>query len=251
MIYVLSYKQTQNLGDAVQTLALIEYLKSINIDLTNINFVDKQALVTHHYFNKKNSKYIINGWHRREEEPLPKEAFFVSIHASKEHLSLINKNQIIGCRDIWTLENCKKLNIQSYLTGCVTITIPVRSKISSNKILDIDINNKSDNHIQLTQKIDKFLSWSEQLSLAKIRLKEMSESDLVRTTRLHCLLPCIAMGIPVILESIPHYQPERFSFFDKYIPFNKVIELNSGVREQLIDVWNLNAHKILDKLYEQ
>lgn len=43
------------------------------------------------------------------------------------------------------------------------------------------------------------------------------EATLVITSRLHCAVPCIAMGIPVIL--VKNSFDERFSWVDKYIPF--------------------------------
>lgn len=236
MVKILSYSNTGNLGDAIQTIAMIEYLKSVGI--TQYSYVDRKNI---------DSDTIVNGWHRNSNEFLPKNAIFISLHTDIKHLQTIDHNILIGCRDYWTLDNCKKLNKKAILTGCVTINLPALNNSKKSDILYIGSLKKNiDDSQKLTQFIDQNMPWDKQLNAAQNRLRELSSASLVYTTRLHVLLSCIAMGTTVILEGMPVFQSERFSWFRDIIPIGKPIESNSGIREQLIDIWKNNSSKILD-----
>jgi hypothetical protein len=240
---IISYKSSINLGDAIQTVAMIEHLKKNNI--TNYSFVDRSNL---------ENNMIINGWHRDKKEPLPKKSTYISTHTDLDHLKEIDKNNIIGCRDFWTLNNCKYLNLKSLITGCVTINLPkinYEQKTFKTLFIDSTYQNNIDilfkNDIYITQKIKENTEWLDQLNQASERLKLISSASLVHTTRLHILIPCIAMEIPVILDKIPKSQPERFTFFLDYIPINKVITKDSGIKQELLDIWEKNSSKVIEK----
>lgn len=241
---IIGYKNTINLGDAIQSIALYRYLISKNIDIDK-NIIFRQNLGKKCCANK-NICYI-NGWHRKKEELLPNKAIFISLHADTDHLSKVDKSCFVGCRDSWTLDNCRELGLRSIITGCVTITFEsVKVTKTAKDIIFVDSTHERTNpDVTFTQKIPENLSWLDQLLLAKQRLELLSKAALVHTKRLHILLPCIAMGIPVVLDRIPFFQPERFSFFLDFIPVNKPIERNSGIREQLIEIWNNNSTQVL------
>jgi hypothetical protein len=238
-------KNPGNLGDAIQSLSVIEFFKKKQIPISG--FVDRKCL---------EEGMFINGWQKYPQESLPKYGLFCSIHSDVEHLKNINKKQLIGCRDNWTQNNCQRIGLNSVVTGCVSINLPIISKNNNqktNQTLFIDSIHKEKN--QYTQSINKYMSWENQLKLAKNRLNLISKASLVHTTRLHILIPCIAMGIPVILDNIPGKQEgwtesERFSHIENFIQINKVIEIQDGVREQLLDIWNLNSKKVLDAYCE-
>ncbi len=231
-----SHIREGNLGDAIQTLASIEFLNHKNIAISG--FVDRKKLENHMF---------INGWHKYSNEILPNYAIFCSIHSDIEHLKKINKSCLVGCRDIWTKSNCDKINLQSVVTGCVTINLPpINSNHTNNNTIFIDSIYTDQN--QYTQKIDINTSWSDQIKLAKSRLTLLSSASLVHTTRLHILIPCIAMGVPVILDQIIH-DNDRFDFINKFIQIGKPIEKNDGIRDALLDMWNINSTKVLDSYF--
>lgn len=217
-----------NLGDGIQTLAVIEFFKQKNIQLSG--FIDR---------NNLQDDMFINGWHRYKNQNLPSKAIYCSLHTDKDHLLSIDKSIYIGCRDNWTSENCKSVGLQCSVTGCITINFPLSNETKQN-VLYIDSIHDSTNH-NYTQFISDNLSWEDHLVLAKNRLKLISTASLIYTTRLHVLIPCIAMGIPVCLDKIPK-DKERFSHISKFIPINKIIELNSGIREELLEIWKKNTH---------
>lgn len=227
------YDIESNLGDAIQTLAVIEFLKKNNID--TYEFVDRKNMV---------DGMLVNGWHRFPEETLPKHGLFLSIHTDKEHLVKILKNNFIGCRDTYTKEQCDAAKLRSVETGCITINFPLCDTTNNKSILFIDsIHNNSN---QLTQTLSPNTDWYKQLELAKKRIQLLQTASLVHTTRLHILIPCIAMGIPVILDKISEYSPERFSMIKNFITIGKVIEKESGIRDMLLDIWIKNSSKIIE-----
>lgn len=217
-----------NLGDGIQTLAVIEFFKQKNIQPSG--FIDR---------NNLQDNMFINGWQRYKNQNLPSKAIYCSLHTDKNHLLSIDKNIHIGCRDNWTNRNCQSVGLQSSVTGCITINFPLSNETKQN-ILYIDSIHDSTNH-NYTQFISDNLSWEDHLVLAKNRLRLVSTASLVYTTRLHVLIPCIAMGIPVCLDKTP-IDKERFSHISKFVPINKIIELNSGIREKLLEIWKKNTH---------
>ncbi len=120
----------------------------------------------------------------------------------------------IGCRDQHTLEVARECGVQAYLNGCMTITLPkLVNRGKADKVYIIDVCD------ELLDKIPKELKESaiyktqqvwgrivtEEESLAAYA-EYQQEARLVITSRLHCAVPCLAWGIPVILamKSISH-----------------------------------------------
>jgi hypothetical protein len=238
-------KNLGNLGDAIQTLAVMEFLRNKQIPVSG--FVERRNLV---------DGMFINGWQKYEIERLPSKALFCSIHTDAEHLNDLDKNNLIGCRDHWTHSNCRAAGLESVVTGCVTINLPPpdREAQRTNETLFVDSIHKSKN--QYTQKIDSHLSWEEQMTLAKNRLEALAKAPLVHTTRLHVLIPCIAMGTPVILDEIPgeknrHVESTRFGHIKNFIQTKRPIEIEDGTRENLLEAWNANSEKVLDSYFSQ
>lgn len=225
-----------NLGDAIQTLAVLEFFKQRNIKVSG--FVDRSCLI---------DGMFVNGWHRYPHEELPHNAIFCSIHTDQDHLARVNKKCIIGCRDSWTHNIAQYMGFQSVVTGCITINFPLSTSKKRNNILYIDSSRHDKN--QYTQSIDVSTSWLDQLDMATKRLNLLSDAALVYTRRLHILIPCIAMGVPVILDEIPtsKFNEERFSYIKDFVVAGKPIELDSGVRERLLGEWRKNT-KYLDDL---
>lgn len=231
-----SHIPSGNLGDGIQTLAVLEFFKQNHIKFSG--FVDRNFL---------QDGMFINGWHKYKNQILPTKATYCSLHTDRQHLLSIDKNVHIGCRDIYTAQQCKSIGLKYSITGCITINFPVSDE-PKNNILFIDSIHDSKDH-KYTQYINDNLCWNDHLILAKDRLKLISTASLVYTTRLHVLIPCIAMGVSVCLDRIP-IDKERFSHILKYVPVNKIIEKNSGIREQLLDIWKKNTN-YLENIFQK
>ncbi len=123
----------------------------------------------------------------------------------------------IGCRDVYTVELLRKLEIESYFAGCVTLTLdaprePVKPEREYICLVDVD-----EKAIALVQKqlegtnidirviphvMEKSMvsiPWEQRRETIEDLLSLYQNAKCVVTFRLHCLLPCLAMGTPVLL----------------------------------------------------
>lgn len=120
--------KTKNIGDYIQILATRQFYDRID------GTIEKEELS--HFSNKSGEKVkaIINGWFMWKPENWPPsediDPLFVSIHFSpliiKEILSkkeYLKRHSPIGCRDLCTLKALKEGGINSYFSGCLTLTL--------------------------------------------------------------------------------------------------------------------------------
>jgi hypothetical protein len=220
---LVSYNEENvNIGDALQTLTLYNFIKN---NYKNIN-IDGYSDRT----NLENKNVIVNGWHRRIEEPLPNEGIFIGIHTAYDNTRVIKKNTLIGCRDIFTLNEVKKnKNIRGIFSGCSTITIPF-------------YDGKRDGGVAEYMHQDLktgYIPFDEQLKMAGNLIEELKTKELVMTNRLHIVIPCIALGTPVIINP-RNFQKERFTifkYFKEFPGFNKIITRESGLKEKMENVF--------------
>lgn len=205
-----------NVGDALQTIAMKEFLLRYNIHVDE--YRDRKAL---------RSNMVINGWHRNPHEKLPRHAFFVGLHTDAYHLQDVEKGEMIGCRDEYTLNQVQQVGgLRGILSYCVTTTFDVYTGPRKGTI-----------HVNEVpwEELPVDPSWDEQVRSVYELLHKLKTAELVFTDRLHVILPCIAFGTPVILRPRP-FQSERFSLFDnlpEYRGHGQVVMLESGLRERL------------------
>ena len=121
----------------------------------------------------------------------------------------------VGVRDESSIEFLNDLGIDNYFSGCITLTLP-KQKETDDKGTYIVINDLNpacekatrkwaeDNGLEvrvLTHQLgtgNAELSFEERMKLAEERLIVYQNAVCVVTRRLHCTLPCIAMGVPVV-----------------------------------------------------
>jgi len=162
---------------------------------------------------------------------------FISMHLipselTEEAVAYLRGYEPIGCRDERTLNTLRRYGIQAYLSGCITAVIPRRGEVpEAKKMLLIDtpesleqylpdnIRSKAERLTHLLPLPNRAMTQAEAEELYRVcraRLESYRrEAALVISSRMHALVPCMAMGIPVIgvFENISY----RFSWFDKYI----------------------------------
>lgn len=186
---------------------------------------------------------------------------FISTHFAISELTSIQVNYLksyepIGCRDEYSLNTMRKYGIQAYLSGCITTILDKTEKTASNnKVYFIDIPEKLkdyipeelkenavyDTHLIEIPNREMTVDEAEKYyNLSIERIKEYSKNAcLMVSSRLHALVPCIAMGIPVIgvFDNISY----RFSWLDKFIHLYAPEEFDSiDWNPQTID---LEEHK--------
>ena len=128
----LSYPKSNNLGDYIQSIATKEIIGEDSIGL------DRENL---HIYNGSNVYLIMNGWFMQNSRNWPPSdkitPFFISFHINpiakdnlltKKGLEYFQKHEPIGCRDMYTQNLLQKKGINSYFSGCLTLTLRNKKK---------------------------------------------------------------------------------------------------------------------------
>lgn len=119
---------TKNIGDYIQSLAARQYAEEYSY------LVEKEDLS--HFQSDEKVKVIMNGWYMIRPENWPPSDSIVplltSIHISplcsnrmlsKEGIEYMKKYGPVGCRDLGTKDILDKAGVQSYFSGCLTLTL--------------------------------------------------------------------------------------------------------------------------------
>ena len=216
----LAYRGLNNLGDHIQSIATERLLPSI------VQRFNRDTLA---YANPTVPLSIVmNGWFSHHPETcLPRSVnlhpVFWGFHitdtndswdyfSQKEVLRYLRQYEPIGCRDPYTAERLSALGVETFVSYCLTLTLPRREKKPENgKVFVVDAF-----QVPLPEELKKEAIYYTHISFFKYRdaLKRLharrllhvyrSEARLVITSRLHCLLPCMAMGIPVVFFNNPN-----------------------------------------------
>ena len=214
-----NYIGLNNLGDHIQSIATERLIQKVSIRL------NRDTL--RHEAPDENYFLIMNGWFTHNPIhcfPPAKQIIpvFWGFHIAKHKLvwdhflsdnciAYLKKHGPIGCRDRFTAERLAKIGVNTFYSKCLTLTLDKRETEPVNGwnvAVDVPIPLPSfidNNTIYVSQRRQtehipeetKFSHAHRLLDLYRERAK------LVITTRLHCALPCLAMGIPVILLGDP------------------------------------------------
>ena len=136
---ILSYPNSNNLGDFIQSLAAKQILNKVNI-----LEIDRDEL---HKYKGEKAALVMNGWFMEKPENWPPseniDPIFLSFHlnptAEKEMLSdkgikYFKKNQPIGCRDQYTQKLLTRYGIETYFSACLTLCLNRENFVSKNTI---------------------------------------------------------------------------------------------------------------------
>ncbi|WP_029322875.1 polysaccharide pyruvyl transferase family protein [Butyrivibrio sp. AE3004] len=241
---VLWRRTTKNIGDDMQSYAASLFLPSVDymVDIEELDsFVaeDDEPVATimsawymWHKWNWPPSKYVYPMWigfhyddiQRGRRRGMPCHFEYLESGPGKEYLK---KYEPIGCRDPYTMEELSKRGIENYFSACVTLTLPRRDipKPEKEYIVCVDIGRKA---LAAVQKQVKGLGielkvlpatrpepstdmpWEERKKEVESYLEIYQNAKCVLTKRLHCALPCLALGTPVLLVR-KSYDSPRFS----------------------------------------
>lgn len=119
---------TLNIGDYIQALASSQYYPQID------GFIDRDIELKD--YNGEECKIIMNGWYMHNPENWPPsnkiKPLFVAFHinstvqkdlTSESSIAYLKRNEPIGCRDYWTTNLLKNHGVNSYFSGCMTLTL--------------------------------------------------------------------------------------------------------------------------------
>lgn len=245
-----------NLGDHIQSIATKNALDSIYKG-ANYEYFGRDYLAYYNGSqntgggNRVNSEShiigkiaIMQGWFAHSYYFLPPKNIlpvFVGTHFTKyvqQYLLYLLAcyphyfdDKTIGCRDLYTLEFCRKLGLKSYLSRCLTLTLPKRlPSPSQNKIFFVGLGDeflpfipsaikRQATYINQQKYMPDMLTSAHFFDTANALLtRYKNEAKLIITSALHCASPCVAMGIPVIFCRQNDEQLTRFSALDGILP---------------------------------
>lgn len=219
---LLSYS-TPNLGDFIQSLAARKFLPRVDFH------IDREAL--DECTGKAGpTKLIMNGWfcHRPDKwPPSPEiEPLLTSVHitdnpepgsgvrARREFsrmpqvLDYLRRHGPVGARDHFTLEWLQSHDIDCYFSGCLTLTLDRPAVRREEFVLLNDLPDELAERAKASTKrptrtvsnVDEITIGADaRLARAAALIEEYARAACVVTTRLHCALPCLAIGTPVLL----------------------------------------------------
>lgn len=239
---LLYYKETDNIGDDIQTYAAKRFLPSVDyvVDRENLNcFIpDKKELVS----------VIMNAWYLHNKAAWPPSPYInpllISMHFTESFENdvgdaylkgiggdYLRKREPVGARDSETQKRLEKNNIQNYLSGCLTLTIQKFKDVEKGDyICAVDVpeeiieklEEKTGREIKVithhcNQDEMKEKSFEQRMEEVEALLKLYQGAHLVITDRLHTMLPAMALETPVILLHKEDYEADRLGNYIKYV----------------------------------
>lgn len=132
----------------------------------------------------------------------------------------------------------RKLGIESYLKGCVTLTLPMRKiEPKQKKIFLVGLPDKVTEQLpqeilQYAEQVQQIVyyedDWTGRAEITDEKTKQLyqryhDEATMIITSKLHCASPCIAMGIPTI--NIRENKSCRFEWINKLMKMHTIDEI--------------------------
>ena len=231
-----------NIGESIQAVAISYIYKELGILDEDVVFID-QCDIKHYTGDPVilPLRLPISSSNVDEYFPLPKQIYpiFMSLHlhddifdGREELVNYFKQYQPIGCRDEYTCNYFRKYNIDSYIMGCYTLCLPKIEKQSGQNIFIVDASKELIDAIPkdiideciFTSHAVKFETYpithgedKRLVDLAAWFLHRYAEkARLVVTSRIHAAVPCMALGIPVVLAT--NNADFRYAWVDKFLP---------------------------------
>ena len=227
MFALLSYR-TGNLGDEIQSLAARRFLPRVDL------YVDRDALDVAPP-GEEPVRLIMNGWflHRPFRwPPHPRfrpliTAFHLDAFRPRRNpwrrtaadalladsaLDWLRRHGSVGARDPATERRLRERGVECHHSGCLTLTLQRPDVPRGDRIVACDLPDRllaalarrtrqppiAVSHVDHTT-----VGVTERMARAQALLDLYAQAKAVVTTRLHCALPCLAMGTPVLFIPNP------------------------------------------------
>jgi hypothetical protein len=271
---------TENLGDHIQIISGLRMLSRLGVK--PVRYIDRDnEIQSAPGLDEEEGPVgiLLNGWfktNRAEWPPHPKLAplihgFHIRLFQCPELISdasidFFRRHQPIGCRDVYTETLLRSKGVEAFTSNCLSLTLSRRIDDPKTQtevfVVSRDVRIKG----YLPQSVGPYTfvnhySGSSDFAANMTRAEELldayrSHAKLIITTLLHCALPAIAMGIPVIVfyplndETAHASDRERFSSLEDLVRVHRFEEIGSvNWDPKPIDVGKIKL-KILDRFYE-
>ncbi|THD38298.1 MAG: polysaccharide pyruvyl transferase family protein [Sphingomonas sp.] len=228
---LLTYPMSHNLGDEIQSIAARRFLPRVD------RLVDRDALDTD---PGRDVALILNGWFLQRPRHWPPHPRFAPLitsfhldakrsrrapwrHSAAERLlrpggvAYLKRHGPIGARDPATLAMLHAHGIESYHSGCLTLTLQrddARPRDGGIVACDLApdtlaaLCRRVSQPVTITTHIDTAtIGPQHRFAAAQSLLNTYARAEVVVTSRLHCLLPCLALGTPVLFVTSHPHQP--------------------------------------------
>ena len=142
---IVYFKNSKNIGDDIQTYSAWKLVD-------NAIFCDREQL----YQYQTPTKLLCNGWFMSNGANWPPashiHSLFLSFHISSScqnemtrpaSIAYFKQYQPVGCRDIHTQQLLEKHKVASYLSRCLTLTLPHYKGDRNDEILFVDVIRKN------------------------------------------------------------------------------------------------------------
>ncbi|MXV38794.1 hypothetical protein GO491_08950 [Flavobacteriaceae bacterium Ap0902] len=249
---IIYYKNSDNIGDDIQTYAALKLVGNPDY------FLDREHL--NKDLTAPRTRLLCNGWFMKNPKNWPPHPnlipLFVSLYIDHKHQCheymldeklkpYYEKFGPIGCRDKHTQQLFQNLNIPSYFSGCVTLTLPRYKgkksdeillvdpfvKIFDQKYVDTQINRiipeKHRSQVTVLTHHDydlKNLSMEQRMDKAAKLLDRYAKAKLIITSRIHCALPATAMGTPVYFMDVGYDRKHSHERLEGLLDLFEVID---------------------------
>lgn len=214
---VFKYNTSYNIGDDIQSLAVSQHVKNVDI------FIDRDTMNT---YDGEECVVVMNGWFSDKVQNWPpseaiRPIFFgfhmtpAAMAAYKQHVGYFKKHEPIGCRDPETARVLKEWGVDAYVSSCATLTFPRRTTEPEQGLdLLIDVKKKKfcrhDRHrvLQLSHVVANVDHHAKHSYAQGLLDFYRTRAKRIVTSRIHCAMPCAAMGIPVVYIGIQEYRTD-------------------------------------------
>lgn len=233
MKFGLLSSRTLNLGDEIQAIAARQFLPGVDV-LVDRERPNDPAL--------EPCRIILNGWHTHRPDNWPPapalDPLIVSFHVTNElnpqnptrmppagiltrgePAAYLKRHQPIGARDLWTLKLLQDAGIESYFSACLTLTLGdgaprprgdhVCAVDAPQPVVELLRSRFGRKLVERTHMAPRG-DFEMRTAQASQLLGLYASARCVVTTRLHCALPCLAFGTPVLLLTAAR-DPYRFT----------------------------------------
>lgn len=232
----LTTKTTKNIGDEIQIIAANNLLGEFGATISGE--VDRERLSS---YSGPKKKLLMNGWyfHNSSYWPPSKDIIplITSFHLSdlpgeedgkNPRTTILEKNnrkfitaQPIGARDIEVLRFFTRNNIPAYFSGCLTLTLKPRGIAKKKQICCVDVPSHIVAHIKhvsrlpvvelFNSEIPDGIDYATKMKRAQDTLNTYEKSSVVISSRLHAVLPSLALGTSAILIHNKNKDASRYS----------------------------------------
>lgn len=224
---LLTVSGSRNLGDEIQSLAARQFLPRVD------RLVERERLDWEPAAPGP-VKLILNGWFMDNPGNWPPHPTIVplvtSFHLSQSKRSrwrrlptiaeaLLSPRNVgylrahgpVGARDPATLQALQRSGVPSYHSGCLTLTLPPGAAPRGDEVVACDLppgllrsleRRLGRAPVVVSHALQAPIGNEQRVAQARRLLELYGRAKAVVTTRLHCALPCLAMGTPVLFIAL-------------------------------------------------